>query len=193
VTAIGHERDRPLCDEVADRRCGTPSLAAAAVVPDETALRSHVDTLLESVHTWWATALSASASRLEAVDLPAALRAGLTTAADRLDRAAGRLQLVDLGRRVDDAGRRLATVDWRAPIASRLAALDGDLTGRRRTLDALDPDRVLSRGYAIVRTADGSVVRSPAQVSPGDELGVAVAQGHIHAAVTGTQTESDRR
>jgi exodeoxyribonuclease VII large subunit len=115
----------------------------------------------------------------------------LSTATDRLDRAVGRLQLVDLGRRVDDAGRRLATVDWRAPMASRMAVLDGDLSGRRRTLDVLDPDRVLSRGYAIVRTVDGDVVRSPAQVSPGDELGVAVAQGHIHAVVTATETESD--
>ena len=192
VTAIGHERDRPLCDEVADRRCGTPSLAAAAVVPDETALRSHVDTLLESVHTSWATVLSASIDRLDAVDLHAALRAGLSTAGDRLDRAVGRLQLVDLGRRTDEAARRLASVDWHAPMTRRLTAFDGDLSGSRRTLDALDPARVLSRGYAIVRTADGSVVRSPTQVSPGDELGLAVAEGHIPAAVTSTPTESER-
>jgi exodeoxyribonuclease VII large subunit len=191
VTAIGHERDRPLCDEVADRRCGTPSLAASTVVPDENALRTHLDQLLDSVRASWATAVSTGTDRLDAVDLPAALRAGLGTAADRLDRAVGRLQLVDLGRRVDDAGRRLASVDWRAPLTSRLAALDGDLSGRRRTLDALDPDRVLSRGYAIVRIADGSVVRSPAQVSPGEELAVAVAQGQFRAAVTGTATESD--
>jgi exodeoxyribonuclease VII large subunit len=191
VTAIGHERDRPLCDEVADRRCGTPSLAASTVVPDENALRTHLDQLLDSVRASWATAVSTGTDRLDAVDLPAALRAGLGTAADRLDRAVGRLQLVDLGRRVDDAGRRLASADWRAPLTSRLAALDGDLSGRRRTLDALDPDRVLSRGYAIVRIADGSVVRSPAQVSPGEELAVAVAQGQFRAAVTGTATESD--
>jgi len=38
VSAIGHEGDRPLCDDVADLRCGTPSLAAAAVVPDRAAL-----------------------------------------------------------------------------------------------------------------------------------------------------------
>ena len=35
VSAIGHEGDRPLCDEVADLRCGTPSIAAAAVVPSK--------------------------------------------------------------------------------------------------------------------------------------------------------------
>ena len=83
-----------------------------------------------------------------------------------------------------DAGRRLAAVDWRAPITRRLAALDGDLSGRRRTLDALDPTGVLSRGYAIVRTADGDVVRSPAQVDEGDELDLEVAEGRVHANVT---------
>ncbi len=35
VSAIGHEADRPLCDEVADLRCGTPSIAAHVVVPDQ--------------------------------------------------------------------------------------------------------------------------------------------------------------
>jgi exodeoxyribonuclease VII large subunit len=184
VSAIGHDRDRPLCDDVADRRCGTPSLAATAVVPDEVALRTHLDGLLESVRASCEQAVAAGGNRLEAIDLPAALRSGVTTAVERLDRAAGRLQLVDLRRRVADASQRLASVDWRSPLPRRLAALDGDLSGRRRTLDALDPTRVLSRGYAIVRTADGSVVRSPAQVTDGDELDVAVAQGRIHAAVT---------
>jgi exodeoxyribonuclease VII large subunit len=184
VSAIGHDRDRPLCDDVADRRCGTPSLAATAVVPDEVALRTHLDGLLESVHASCAQAVAAGGDRLEAIDLPAALRSGVTTAVERLERAAGRLQLVDLRRRVADASQRLASVDWRSPLPRRLATLDGDLSGRRRTLDALDPTRVLSRGYAIVRTADGSVVRSPAQLTDGDELDVAVAEGRIHAAVT---------
>jgi exodeoxyribonuclease VII large subunit len=191
VSAIGHDRDRPLCDEVADWRCGTPSLAATAVVPDAVALRAHLDRLLESVHASCAQALAVGGDRLDAVDLPAALRSGVTTAVERLDRADGRLQLVDLGRRVADAALRLASVDWRSPLARRLAALDGDLSGRRRTLDALDPTRVLSRGYAIVRTADGSVVRSPAQVTPGEELDLAVARGGIRATVSDTPSDSD--
>jgi exodeoxyribonuclease VII large subunit len=139
---------------------------------------------LESVQASCARTLAIGADRLEAIDLYAALRAGVSTAVERLDRAAAHLRLVDLSRRVADASQRLASVDWRSPITGRLATLDGDLAGRRRTLDALDPSRVLSRGYAIVRTVDGSVVRSPAQVVDGDELDVAVAQGHLHAAVT---------
>jgi exodeoxyribonuclease VII large subunit len=184
VSAIGHDRDRPLCDDVADRRYGTPSLAATAVVPDEVALRAQLDGLLEAVRADCSRTLAVGSDRLEAIDLQAALRSGVTTAVERLDRAAARLQLVDLRRRVADAGTRLASVDWRSALPRRLAALDGDLSGRRRTLDALDPTRVLSRGYAIVRTADGRVVRSPGQVIDGDELDVAVAEGHIQAAVT---------
>jgi exodeoxyribonuclease VII large subunit len=162
------------------------------VVPDELALRAHLDGLLESVRADCAQALAVGSHRLEAVDLPAALRSGVTTAVERLDRAAGRLQLVDLRRRLADASQRLTSVDWRSPLPRRLAALDGDIAGRRRTLDALDPTRVLSRGYAIVRTADGSVVRNPAQVIAGDELDVAVAQGHIHAAVTDHDSDDPR-
>jgi exodeoxyribonuclease VII large subunit len=192
VSAIGHDRDRPLCDDVADRRYGTPSLAATAVVPDEAALQAHLDGVLDSVRASFAQTLAASADRLEAVDLNAALRAGVSTAVERLDRAAGRLQLVDLGRRVADASQRLAAVDWRSPLPRRLTALDRDLSGRRRTLDALGPARVLSRGYAIVRTADGSVVRSPAQVAGGDELDVSVAQGQIRAAVMHEDSDETR-
>src|SRR5207247_9071158 len=50
VSAVGHEGDRPLCDEVADLRCGTPSIAAAAVVPDRAALDATIDRLLAEAH-----------------------------------------------------------------------------------------------------------------------------------------------
>jgi exodeoxyribonuclease VII large subunit len=184
VTAIGHERDRPLCDEVADRRCATPSLAAAAVVPDEAALRAHVDGLLESVRISCEAELLTAGERLEVIDVHAALRSGVSTAAERLDHAVGRLRLVDLRRRVDDAGRRLASIEWTPQLPRRLAALDSELSGRLRTLDALDPARVLSRGYAVVRTSDGGVVRSPDEVVEGDDLDLVVAHGHIPASVT---------
>ena len=48
VSAIGHESDRPLCDEVADLRCGTPSIAAHAVVPDRHQLEAELAGLIEA-------------------------------------------------------------------------------------------------------------------------------------------------
>jgi exonuclease VII large subunit len=43
---------------------------------------------------------------------------------------------------------------------------------------------VLSRGYAIVRAADGSVVRSSAQVAVDETIGLRFAEGAAAARVT---------
>jgi exodeoxyribonuclease VII large subunit len=51
-------------------------------------------------------------------------------------------------------------------------------------LSHLDPGQVLSRGYAIVRAADGSVVRSSAQVAVGEQIGLRFAAGAAAARVT---------
>ena len=48
VSAIGHESDRPLCDEVSDLRCGTPSIAAHRVVPDRDQLEGELEGLIEA-------------------------------------------------------------------------------------------------------------------------------------------------
>jgi exodeoxyribonuclease VII large subunit len=53
-------------------------------------------------------------------------------------------------------------------------------------LTALDPSRVLARGYAIVAKADGAVVHSVAQVMPGDALRMRVTDGAFDATVTTT-------
>ena len=58
------------------------------------------------------------------------------------------------------------------------------LRGEGLRLTALDPSRVLARGYAIVATADGAVVHSVAQVTPGDAVRVRVADGAFGATVT---------
>ena len=60
--------------------------------------------------------------------------------------------------------------------------------GRRgRALEAVSPLAVLERGYSITRRADGSVVRGPEEVAPGDALTTIVAGGEIDATVTGSR------
>jgi exodeoxyribonuclease VII large subunit len=163
VSAIGHEGDRPLCDEVADLRCGTPSLAAAAVVPDRAALHAELAALLARADGVIERRLAEAARRLAAVDRARAVTAGLARAAERLARSAGRLELLHPRTR------------W----ATATAALDS----RRRQLDGLDPARVLRRGYAVVRTADGTVVRSASQVAVGEPVRVELAAGRLDARV----------
>lgn len=164
VTAIGHEGDRPLCDEVADLRCGTPSLAAAAAVPSRAELDAAVDGLLARAADTVVRRQASAADRLARVDPARALVAGMATAArNRCERAAARLALVHPARRTAWASERLAAA--------------------RRHVEALSPVRVLERGYAVVRDADGHVVREAAAVAPGQVLEIEVARGRFPARV----------
>ena len=163
VSAIGHQGDRPLCDEVADLRCGTPSLAAAAVVPSEAELEAELDGLLARAAEALGVSLAVAGERLRRSEPAGALRAGLDTARARCGHAAGRLSLVHPQRRTRSATERLRAV--------------------RRHADALSPARVLERGYAVVRDADGEVIRDPAAVHSGDAVDVQVARGRFTARV----------
>src|SRR5207244_4807096 len=95
VTAIGHEGDRPLCDEVADLRCGTPSLAAAAVVPSRVELEGEIDRLLAVTAAAALARLDGHARRLARLDAGDAAARRLASAEGSLAVAAGRLPLLD--------------------------------------------------------------------------------------------------
>ncbi|HMC52179.1 MAG TPA: exodeoxyribonuclease VII large subunit, partial [Acidimicrobiales bacterium] len=191
VTAIGHEGDRPLCDAVADLRCGTPSLAAAAVVPSRAELEQELDRLLSLVAAAALARLDHRARLLAAVDVGGTLAGRLAAAAGRVAVDGGRLQLLHPRRRTAGAAAAMARVDWERPVRARWARAADALAERRRTLDVLSPQRVLDRGYAVVRTPAGEVVRRAAQVSEGDELRVQLAAGRLSARVGEVREAAD--
>ncbi|MEY2426227.1 MAG: exodeoxyribonuclease large subunit, partial [Actinomycetota bacterium] len=134
----------------------------------EAELRNELDYWLLRVSESAYAQLARAEVRLD-VEAPArALRAGIDTAAVRLDRAVARL----------DAAHPRGLVK----------AADAQLLGLAATLDALDPARVLERGFAVVRTASGAVVRDASQLSSGDAVRVTVAAGSFVADVTETHT-----
>ena len=51
-------------------------------------------------------------------------------------------------------------------------------------LDAMSPLKVLSRGYSVVRTEDGSVLRRAADARPGDRIQIDLMQGTLLAEVS---------
>jgi exodeoxyribonuclease VII large subunit len=164
VSAIGHDGDRPLCDEVADVRCGTPSIAAARIVPDRAQLRADLDRALARVLDAASRRVDVASSRLSRVDREAALVAGVGAAGRRLHAAGERLALVHPSNRVADARRRL--------------------DAGHAHMEALSPRRVLERGYAVVRRRDeGTVVRRAARQAPGDGVEVEVGEGPVGARV----------
>ena len=190
VSAVGHENDRPLCDEVADLRCGTPSLAAAAVVPHRSEMEAELDGLLSEARSVLDHRAADAGARLARVDRARALEAGVARAEHRLAEAGSRLQLVHPGRTVAAAGNRLARVDWRHAVTRRAGHEGVRLAGVRRHLEALSPARVLERGYAVVRSADGSVVRDAHQLAAGEEVQVQLARGGFGAVVQEARTST---
>ena len=167
VSAVGHEGDRPLCDEVVDVRCGTPSIAAALVVPDRAELQAGLDRLLAEAARRAEERVVAGGRRLAAVDRDRAVRAGLDVAHRRLAHAADGLAYVHPGR--------------------QLAAAVRHLDAQRQQLEALSPRRVLERGYAVVRDAGGTVLRTARQAATGDVVSVELAEGRLSSRVEEVQ------
>ncbi len=157
VAAIGHEGDRPLCDEVVDLRCGTPSLAAGAVVPDRALLEAELAAHRERAAIVLERRYVDARRQLAGIDRTRAITQGFARAGARLQQAGSHLALVHPQRRLPGAA----------------AVLDG----ARKQMDALSPVRVLERGYAVVRAADGAVVRDAAALSTGESLSVQLASG----------------
>jgi exodeoxyribonuclease VII large subunit len=171
ITGVGHETDFTIADFVADLRAPTPTGAATLATPDGRELSAAV------------AALTARAARQLGGHL-ADERARVDGLAVRLRRAAPAARLATNRQRIDDLSRR----GTRA-ITNIVQQQRARLRGEDLRLTALDPSRVLARGYAIVATVDGAVVHSVAQVTPGDALRVRVADGAFAATVTMT----DRR
>ncbi|MCY1159897.1 MAG: exodeoxyribonuclease large subunit [Citricoccus sp.] len=167
VSAIGHEADRPVLDDVADLRASTPTDAAKRIVPDAAVEREAI-----------AGARLRLASGVERLVLHEA---------QQLQSLRTRPVLANPGwmitERVEDLAR------WRERARTSVAGQldrEHDAVGHLRArVRSLSPQHTLDRGYAVVQHA-GQVVRDAGQVSPGDALDILVAAGRIAATTTGT-------
>ena len=162
VSAIGHENDRPLLDEVADLRASTPTDAAKRVVPD----------VLEQL----------AMVRDARARITARVSMRLTHEQSVLDQLRSRPVLREPQRMLEDRALAVAQAVSRARAALdlRLERGGSDISRLRATLRALSPQDTLNRGYAIVQGSAG-LVRSPAEAPAGSALTVRLAEGTIDA------------
>lgn len=172
VSAIGHENDHPLLDDVADLRASTPTDAAKRVVPDVAEQRALVGQLRARLTSRLTQRLSHDIAQLEQLRSRPVLRAPdslLTTRAHEVE------LLVARGReRID---RSLQTHE------RRTAEL-------RATLRALSPASTLARGYAIAHLADGVIVRDAAQAPASTPVVITVGRGSFAAHSDGEISET---
>jgi exodeoxyribonuclease VII large subunit len=184
ISAIGHEGDRPLCDEVADLRCGTPSLAATAVVPDRDGLAATLDAAMITATSALGTRMGDGRRRVGTADPRSALDTGLERASSRLEHAGRRFADCHPSRRIDACRQRLRGVDFRRSAGEIFGRAAGRLAAEHRHLQALSPQRTLDRGYSVTTGPGGDVVRTAADVRPGDRISVTLARGRLDAQVT---------
>ncbi|MCX6434149.1 MAG: exodeoxyribonuclease VII large subunit [Actinobacteria bacterium] len=72
----------------------------------------------------------------------------------------------------------------RSVIRGRLDAATSDVTHLAARVRSLSPEATLERGYAIVITDDGAIVRDASQVAKGSTLDIRVAAGRLQATRT---------
>lgn len=161
VSAIGHENDRPLLDEVADLRASTPTDAAKRVVPDVAADLAEIDQLRARGRQIVTTAI--------------------TNQIDRIRQLASRPVMASPLAYLERHENDLANLAYRGStfVDSLVHQTTDRLHGIIGKLRTLSPQNTLDRGYAIVRNAKGSVVTSTTSVSTGDALTLRVADGDI--------------
>ena len=165
VSAIGHEKDSPLLDLVADYRASTPTDAAKRVVPDIAEEIANIQKMRERAYR-------ALASKVE---FESNFIAQLRSRPVMKDPGAF---ITILSEELDDLRQRS-----RRSFTATIGAEQKELKAITAHLRSLSPQSTLDRGYSVVRNAKGEVIRDPKALKSGDLLAIKVAKGETSATV----------
>ena len=166
VSAIGHEKDSPLLDLVADFRASTPTDAAKRVVPDINEEIDLIEKLRDRASRFMRNMIELESSKIANLAARPVLR-------DPAVMITSRLEIITSLR-----DRSIRSFQGRLAIAQEELQ---QVTARVR---ALSPQATLDRGYAVVQLANGSIARDSAALKDGEKLRIRLAQGETSAMVT---------
>jgi exodeoxyribonuclease VII large subunit len=217
ISAIGHETDFTIIDFVADLRAPTPSAAAELVIRSRQEVVEQAQALYERLLRAVRYRLLMARQTLTEFSQHSAfgrMMDGINQRQQKLDDLSYRLEraerhIIELHRRKweaaaaavrhYDARRVLGGI--RSELARRVTALvavtqklllqrRGRLDQLLRQIEALSPLAVLSRGYALVFDASGTLLRDASRVGSGDEISARLAKGKLSATVKRSSPES---
>lgn len=165
ISAVGHEPDVTISDFVSDLRAATPSNAAELAVPDQNALRQHLDAMSAAMATALSRQLKASRQHLDVLRRSNVLR----SPTGYLDQKRRQLEILK---------NRLISAQ-----SSNISRSKQRYVASISKLDAMSPLKVLSRGYSMAQTEKGAVIRSVSQAELGERITVLLSDGKLSATV----------
>ncbi len=206
ISAVGHETDWTIIDLVADFRAPTPTAAAERAVPVRadllitvtqhglrvaTSLRRRIES---GRHRFGGLARGLP-RKANILDLPRqrfdhassrlkrALIANARAHRNWLDRASAGLRPQALARAASSGRDRLIRIDRNASrsVGALLDRSRAKLDAQAKLLFTLGYHNVLARGFALVRGADGAMLRRASEVQPDAALDIEFADGHVAA------------
>ena len=217
ISAVGHEIDFTIADFVADRRAPTPSAAAEIVAESEDQIEAFIyqktqDLLqlidykmLHSRAGLQEIALSPVFTEFpqrvkdwhyEIEDFQMSMRGALTEKIEDKERLLEaltvRLSPLKLASKLNEKKTRLAVLRQRqiSAVKKLTDAKDERLKIKMASLDALSPLSVLKRGFSIVQTEAGEIVRDAGKINVGADVNIRLARGKLIVKVLETSGEA---
>jgi len=167
VSAIGHEKDSPLLDLVADYRASTPTDAAKRVVPDILEEIAMISGMRDRARRTLVNRIDLEVTRITNFKNRPVMKDPHVLITTRAEIIAG---LRDRSNRSFGASIKLAKEE---------------LKQIRARVRALSPQATLDRGYSVVQLADGQIVTDPKKLKQGDVLRLRLAKGETQATASG--------
>jgi exodeoxyribonuclease VII large subunit len=167
VSAIGHEKDSPLLDLVADYRASTPTDAAKRVVPD----------IAEEIAMITAFKDRARRRLVNLIDLEST----------KITNFMARPVMKDPMVLVSSRAEVIAALKDRSnrSFAARLKLAKEELKQIKARVRALSPQATLDRGYSVVQLSNGEILTDPKRLKAGEQLRMRLAKGEAAATANG--------
>lgn len=163
ISGVGHETDFTICDFVADMRAATPTAAAELATPSREALlnalyqlKLHLTKNVQFIQNQRAQALDYLARRL-----------------------------ISPSQQIDLQKQQLAQLLHRLQTATnqQIVRKQHDLMRLSQNLQHLNPQAVLTRGYAFVQNKGGTIIRASKQLQSGNEISITFGKGSAEAII----------
>ena len=165
VSAIGHEKDSPLLDLVADYRASTPTDAAKRVVPDIEQEIADINKIRDRIYRRLVSTIDYELNQISQLRNRPVMKDPSVMVKVRVE--------------VLNALRDRSHRGYKALLDIEKKEIKGVIAHLR----SLSPQSTMDRGYSVVQSDDGKIVRDATKLKAGAVLRIRAAKGEARASV----------